>query len=100
MCIFPKRNRVARFQDIEFRRKTTGGKIRCDEKPTKSQKHFRTKVILWVNQSVYEIRPKLVISKLRPLLQKKSVYQWNDEHTKAFEELKQQIVNITENNHF
>ena len=39
-------------------------------------------------------------SLLRPLLVKKSVYQWNDEHTKAFEELKQQIVNITENNPF
>ena len=39
-------------------------------------------------------------SPLRPLLEKKSVYQWNDEHTKAFEELKQQIVNITENNLF
>ena len=39
-------------------------------------------------------------SPLRPLLVKKSVYQWNDEHTEAFEELKQQIVNITENNHF
>ena len=39
-------------------------------------------------------------SPLRPLLVMKSVYQWNDEHTKAFEELKQQIVNITENNHF
>ena len=39
-------------------------------------------------------------SPLRPLLVKKSVYQWNDEHTKAFEELRQQIVNISENNHF
>ena len=39
-------------------------------------------------------------SPLRPLLVKKSVYRWNDEHTKAFEELKQQIVNITGNNHF
>ena len=39
-------------------------------------------------------------SPLRPLLLKKSVYQWYDEHTKAFEEIKQQIVNITENNHF
>ena len=39
-------------------------------------------------------------SPLRPLLVTKSVYQWNDEHTKAFDELKQQIVNITENNHF
>ena len=39
------------------------GKIRFDKKPTKSQKHFRTKVVLWVNQSVNEIRPELVISK-------------------------------------
>ena len=39
-------------------------------------------------------------SPLRPLVVKKSVYQLNDEHTKAFEELKQQLVNITENNHF
>ena len=39
-------------------------------------------------------------SPLRPLLVQKSVYQWSDEHTKAFEELKQQIVNITENNNF
>ena len=54
---------MAGFQDIEFGRKTTGGKIRFDEKPTKSQKHFRTKVIPWINQSVYEIRPELVISK-------------------------------------
>ena len=36
MCIFPKRNRVAGFQDIEFGRKTTGGKIIFDKKPTKS----------------------------------------------------------------
>ena len=39
-------------------------------------------------------------SLLRPFLVKKSVYQWNEEHTKAFEELKQQIFNITENNRF
>ena len=39
-------------------------------------------------------------SPLLPLLVKKSVYQWEDEHTRAFEELEQQIVNITENNHF
>ena len=31
-------------------------------------------------------------SPLRPLLVKKSVYQWNDEHTKAFEELKHQLL--------
>ena len=39
-------------------------------------------------------------SPLRPLLVKESVYQWNDDHTKAFEEIKKQIVNITENNRF
>ena len=42
----------------------------------------------------------ILSSPLRPLLVKKSVYQWNEDHTKAFEELKKQIVNITENNHF
>ena len=41
-----------------------------------------------------------LISPLRPLLGKKSFYQWNDDHTNAFEELKKQIVDITENNHF
>ena len=39
-------------------------------------------------------------SPLHPLLNKKSVYPWNDSHKTAFEELKNQIVNITENNHF
>ena len=39
-------------------------------------------------------------SPLRPLLLTKSVYQWNDDQAKAFEELKKQIGNITENNHF
>ena len=39
-------------------------------------------------------------SPVRPLLVKKAVYQWNDNHTKAFEELKKQIVEITDNNHF
>ena len=67
MCIFlKKKNRVAGFQDIEFGRKTTGGKIRFDKKPTKSQSYFRTKVILRINQSVYEIHPELVISKFSP----------------------------------
>ena len=37
-------------------------------------------------------------SPLRPLLVK--VYPWIDDHTKAFEEIKKQIVNITENNPF
>ena len=39
-------------------------------------------------------------SPLRPSLVKKSVYQWDESHTKAFEELKRQFVYITENNHF
>ena len=39
-------------------------------------------------------------SPLRPLLNKKSIFQWNDDHTKAFEKVKQEIVNLTENNHF
>ena len=37
---------------------------------------------------------------LRPLLNKKLIFQWNDDHTKAFEKIKQEIVNLTENTHF
>ena len=36
----------------------------------------------------------------RPLLNKKSIFQWNDDHTKAFEKIKQEIINLTENTHF
>ena len=39
-------------------------------------------------------------SPLRPLLNKKSIFQWNDDHTKAFERIKEEIVNLTENTHF
>ena len=39
-------------------------------------------------------------SPLRPLLKKKSSFQRNDDHTKAFEKIKQEIVNLTENTHF
>ena len=39
-------------------------------------------------------------SPLRPLLNKKSVYKWNINHSIAFEKLKAEIVNITENSHF
>ena len=37
---------------------------------------------------------------LRPLLNTKSIFQWNDDHTKAFEKIKQEILNLTENTHF
>ena len=39
-------------------------------------------------------------SPLRPLLNKKSIFQWNNDHTKAFEKIKEEIVNLTENTHF
>ena len=39
-------------------------------------------------------------SPFRPLLNKKSVYKWNTSHSIAFEKLKAEIVNITENIHF
>ena len=39
-------------------------------------------------------------SSLRPLQNKKTVYKWNNNHSIAFEKLKAQIVNITENSHF
>ena len=39
-------------------------------------------------------------SPLRPLLNKKSIFIWNEDHTKAFEKIKLEIVNLTENTHF
>ena len=86
---FSKKNRVAGLQDTKFGRETI---FRFDKMPSKPQKLIRIKVILRVNQPIYEIRSELVNSKF-PLMttsckKKKSVYQWNDEHTKAFEELK------------
>ena len=44
--------------------------------------------------------PSNLSSPLRQLLVKKINYQWNNDHAKAFEKLKKQIVNITESNHF
>ena len=63
ICIFPKIKRVAGLQDIKFGCKTIGGKIRFDKGPYKSQNHIRIKVILRVNQPIYEIRSELVNSK-------------------------------------
>ena len=39
-------------------------------------------------------------SPLRPLLKMKSIFQGNDDHKKAFEKIKQEIVNLTEDTHF
>ena len=39
-------------------------------------------------------------SPLRPLLNKKLIFQWNSDHTKAFEKIKQEIINFAENTHF
>ena len=37
---------------------------------------------------------------LRPLLNNKSIFQCNDDRTKASEKIKHEIVNLTENTHF
>ena len=63
MRIFPKRNRVAGFQDIKIGRETIGGKIRFNKKPSKPQKHIQIKVILRFNQPINEVRPKFFNSK-------------------------------------
>ena len=93
---------MARFQDIKFGRATIGRKIRFDKKPTKPKSISELRSFFGsINQYMkFVLNLSSLSSPLRPLLVKKSVYQWNDEHTNAFEELKQQIVNITENNHF
>ena len=41
-----------------------------------------------------------LISPLRPLQNKKSLYKWDTSHSIAFEKLKTEIVNIAENSHF
>ena len=79
------------------------GKSDSKKKSPKPQKHIRIKVILRLNHSIYEVCSESVNSKFSlttSFSKKKSIYQWNGDHTKAFEELKKQIVNIAENNHF
>ena len=39
-------------------------------------------------------------SLLKSLLNKKSIFLWNEDHTKAFERIKLEIVSLTENTHF
>ena len=39
-------------------------------------------------------------SPLRPLLNRKSIFHWNSDHTKAFEKIKQEVINLTENTLF
>ena len=39
-------------------------------------------------------------SPLRPFLNKKSIFLWNDDHKKAFDKIKLEIVNFTKNTHF
>ena len=39
-------------------------------------------------------------SPLRPLINKKSIFQWNDDNPNTVTKIKQEIVNHTENTHF
>ena len=39
-------------------------------------------------------------SPLRPVLIKKSFFHWSFDHTKAFEKIKQEFINLTEKTHF
>ena len=102
MCIFPKRNRVTGFQDIEFGRKLLVGKSDSLKSLPNPKNISELRSFFGSINHYMKFVPNLssLSSPLRPLLVKKSVYQWNDKHTKAFEELKQQIVNIPENNQF
>ena len=94
---------MAGIQDITHGGETIGGKVGLDKKSPKPQKHLSIKVNLWLGKPINEVRPKPVNSKFSvtsTVSTQKSVYQWNDDHTKASEELKKQIKNIIENNHF
>ena len=63
---------------------------------------YSEKFIFRLDKPICKIRPNLstLSSPLRPLLNKKSVYKWDINHSIAFEKLKAEIVNITENSHF
>ena len=90
-------------QDLTLRMiKTIGREIGFNKKSPKSVEHFRIKIILWFNKQVLEIRPKLFNTELAAMsfISQEIGLPWDDSHTKAFEALKRQIVNITENNHF
>ena len=94
---------MAGIQDITHGGETIGGKVGLDKKSPKPQKHLSIKVNLWLGKPINEVRPKPVNSKFSvtsTVSTQKSVYQWNDDHTKASEELNKQIKNIIENNHF
>ena len=99
MCIFPKRNRVAGILDIKLGGETIAGKVRFYKKPPKPQKISELRSFFGsINQYMkFVLNLSTLSSPLRPLLLKN---QSTNGTTKAFEELKKQIVNITENNHF
>ena len=103
MCVLSKGHRLAGIQDIPTGGKTIGGEIRLNKKSPEHEKYFRIKVILWLDKAIHEVNPEFINPKFSVtsfISETKSVYHWDESHTKTFEELKRQIVNITENIHF
>ena len=102
MCIFPKRTRVVGFQDIKLGVKPLVGKSDSIKILPNPKNITELRLFFGSINKYMKFVPNLstLSSPLRPRLVKKSIFQWNDDHTKAFEELKKQIINITEYNHF
>ena len=102
MCIFPKKIEWLGFKILNSGMKPLVGKSDSIKNLPNPKNISELRSFFGSINQYIKFVPNLsyLSSPLRPLLVKKSIYHWNDEHTKVFEELKQQIVNITENNHF
>ena len=99
MRALSKRYQMAGVQNIPIRVETLGCEIGLQKSP-KPEDYLRIKIVFWLIKPIHEIRSKLINTPLHPFLVKKSVYYCYESHTKVFEELKIQTVNIKENDHF
>ena len=97
MCFFQIWEKMTRLQNLRPESTTVGRQSRCHQEFTNPQEHFGTAIVFRLDQSV---RSSTLSSPLRPLVNKKSVYKWDNVHSSAFEKLKSEIVKIAENSHF
>ena len=102
MKIFSERNRMVVIQNLKNRIIPLFDKSKAikDLPVPKNLKELRS-VFGSINQYIVFVPSLASLGRpLRTLLNKKSIFQLKDDHTKAFEKIKQEIVNLTENTHF
>ena len=94
MCNFPKKYRIVGLQNFEYRSKIIGWKSGFNKKNLQKPKNIsKLRSFCGLINQYMKLVPNLstLCAPLRPLLNKKSTYHWNDSH-------RAQIVNIIENN--